>query len=391
MATTIQPSLSHYFLLGFGFQPTHRFEVASRLFLLGEETLLEQGSFLSFTSSIKSYGCVALDSKPIVTILSLGYPKISIPWENLSSTIEPYSIDQVVKLLMGSLKEEGIALQGKAMFIDTTAPSKVMLSSSLSFAILVLESLLYKSTKRLSLPQKARILIHSLKKGLNLHFTYLDILSMLEGGISYGEPTDIEDGFIDHLPASSLSPYRLLLIHLPLNPYLTSAVQQQWSKAFSTYRLIEHVPSLRQLDHESTSLQKTKLNLQYGEKTMAPVYYFYQQQNRTKLAYFGLKNKNTSRFETMMQQSSDAFNQDLQGLSFASDLDQHLEKTVLYLKKKYPSIMVKLLSKPFQGPLLVCIPKEQYRTIKKDFTTRFYKKNIEDIHLVNTSILSYKL
>jgi hypothetical protein len=93
----------------------------------------------------------------------------------------------------------------------------------------------------------------------------------------------------------------------------------------------------------------------------------------------------------MMQQSSDALNQDLQGLSFASDLDQHLEKTVLYLKKKYPSIMVKLLSKPFQGPLLVCIPQEQYRTIKKDFTTRFYKKNVEDIHLVNTSILAYKL
>jgi hypothetical protein len=155
--------------------------------------------------------------------------------------------------------------------------------------------------------------------------------------------------------------------------------------------LIEHVTSLRQLNHESTLLQKTKLNLQYGEKTMAPVYYFYQQQNRTKLAYFGLKNKNTSRFETMMQQSSDAFNQDLQGLSFASDLDQHLEKTVLYLKKNYPSIMVKLLSKPFQGPLLACIPQEQYRTIKKEFTTRFYKKNIGDIHLVNTSILGYKL
>jgi hypothetical protein len=190
------------------------------------------------------------------------------------------------------LKEEKIILQGKAIFIDTSAPSKVMLSSSLSFAILILESLLDGQPTTLSLPQKTNILLRALKKGLNVSLNYLDVLSTLEGGLVFGEPTARDDGFIDHLPSTTLSPYKLVLIHLPLSPYLSSKSQQLWMKSFSSYRIMLQAPSLRLLNYEETLLQATKLTMQYGEKTMAPVFYFQEQQNRTKLAYFGLKKLN---------------------------------------------------------------------------------------------------
>jgi hypothetical protein len=391
MALSIHTSLSHYFLLAYGLLPTQVFEVASRVCLLGEETLLEEGSFLSFTSNIKSYGCVAIDASQTITILSSGYPKVVIQLEHLMGSIEPYSAEFMVKILLLSLIEEGIVLQGKAIFIDTSEPSKVMLSSSLSFAIIILESLLYGQSRTLSLPQKTTILLKALKKGLNVSFNYLDVLSTLEGGFVFGEPTASEDGFIDHLPSTALASYKLLLIHLPLNPYVTSKNQQLWMKSFSSYRTMLQVPSLRSLIQEETKLQATKLTLQYGEKTMAPVFYFQDQQNRTKLAYFGLKNKNYNRFEEMMRLSFEAFDETIGGLSFAANGDHRLEKTIQYIKQQYPTTIIKLLSKPFQGPLLLLIPSLLYRPIKKELTTRFYRKNIEEIQLVNKSISSYKL
>jgi galactokinase len=391
MASSIHTSLSHYFLLAYGFLPTRIFEVASRIFLLGEETLLEEGPYISLTSNIKSYGCVAIDPSPTITILSSGYPKVLINLDHLTSSIEPYSADFMVKILLLLLKEEKIILQGKAIFIDTSAPSKVMLSSSLSFAILILESLLDGQPTTLSLPQKTNILLRALKKGLNVSLNYLDVLSTLEGGLVFGEPTARDDGFIDHLPSTTLSPYKLVLIHLPLSPYLSSKSQQLWMKSFSSYRIMLQAPSLRLLNYEETLLQATKLTMQYGEKTMAPVFYFQEQQNRTKLAYFGLKNKNIHRFEEMMHQSFEAFSDTVGGLSFAANVDPRLETIVNYLKMQYPTIILKLLSKPFQGPLLLLIPTLLYKPIKQELIAKFYKKNIEDITLVNKTILSYKL
>lgn len=391
MASTIHTSLTHYFLLGFGFYPTHLFEVSSRIFLLGEETILEEGSFLSFSSSIKSYGCVALDPNPVMTILSSGYPKILVPLDGINTTLEPFSVDFMMKNLLFLVKEAGVVLKGKAIFIDTSAPSKAMLSSSLSFAILVLECILYGQKKVLTLEVKSKILIKALKKGLNVSFNYLDVFSTLQGGLSFGEPTAVDDGFIDHLPLSSLENYRCILIHLPLNPYITSVNQRAWYQSFSTYRIIEKVPSLRLLKHEETKLHASRLTLQFGEKTMNPVYYFHDQQTRTKLAYFALKNNNPARFEELIKLSFESYITDLKGLSLFSELDNRLEKTVLYLKQHYPSLIIKLLSKPFQGPLIIFIPKSSYRNIKKELSTRFYRKHIEDVALVNKSILSYKL
>lgn len=391
MASSIHTSLSHYFLLAYGFLPTQVFEVASRINLLGEETLLEEGPFLSFTSNIKSYGYVAVVASKTITILSSGYPKVMVNLEHLTQSIEPYSAEFMVKVLLLSLQEEGVVLKGKAIFIDTSAPSKISLSSSLSFAILILESLLYGQSKTLSLPQKTKILLKALKKGLHVSYNYLDVLSTLEGGFVFGEPTASEDGFIDHLPTTALASYKLMLIYLPLNPYVTSKSQQLWMKSFSSYRTMLQVPSLRSLNQEETKLQAIKLTLQYGEKTMAPVFYFQDQQNRTKLAYFGLKNKNYNRFEEMMHLSFDAFDEVIGGLSFAANADHRLEKTIQYIKQQYPTTIIKLLSKPFQGPLLVLIPTLLYRTIQKDLTTRFYRKNIEEVQLVNKSTLSYKL
>jgi hypothetical protein len=162
-------------------------------------------------------------------------------------------------------------------------------------------------------------------------------------------------------------------------------------KSFSSYRIMLQAPSLRLLNYEETLLQATKLTMQYGEKTMAPVFYFQEQQNRTKLAYFGLKNKNIHRFEEMMHQSFEAFSDTVSGLSFAANVDPRLETIVNYLKMQYPTIILKLLSKPFQGPLLLLIPTLLYKPIKQELIAKFYKKNIEDITLVNKTILSYKL
>jgi galactokinase len=392
LKAAIKKTLTDKFILCFGQQPSHIIQTASKIDLLGNYTSLHGGNALSVTTDLYLYAAMKVQPAQAIKIFSSGFPTITIAYNDLN--IRPEEMKTSVALVKGLLAQfipkvsQPIGIQ---IFIQSFIPQHFGISSSSAYLLTLLHALyVTHHIKPESALAQAQLVQFIETTYLQKRITLLDPLVIALGGMCYVEFQKEKDPVIDILDIDDKT-YQFLLLDVKSSlgqvHLLEKQIKDQMNVIAQHYqanRLIE----INQLQYQHDLVDLTRM---YGSKTINKVLYFFQENQRTKLAYLGLSKQDALPLFVHMQQSLIAAQSLLENILIPGDVEQRLEKTIHYLNKYFPTMHFRVHGSGFAGPILCMVHASEYPVIYKKLVRQFHQQSIHPITLVKKGISIYKL
>jgi galactokinase len=388
----IKKTILDKFILCFGQQPTHIIQTASKIDLLGNYTSVHGGNSLSVTTDLYLYAAIRAQSDPSIKIFSSGFPTIAIAYQDLN--IRPEEMKTSIALVKGLLAQFIAKVnqpKGLQIFIQSFIPQHFGISSSSAYLLTILHALYV--THRLKLDSalaQAQLVQFIETTYLQKKLTLLDPLVIALGGMCYLEFQKDNDPTVDVIDFNDQT-YQFLLLDVKSSlgqvHLLEKQIKDQMNvvaQHYQTNRLTE----INQLQFQHDLVDLTRM---YGSKTINKVLYFFQENQRTKLAYLGLSKQDALPLFIHLQQSLIATQSLLENIHIPGDVEQRLEKTIHYLNKYFPTMHFRVHGSGFAGPILCMIPTSEYAITYKKLVRQFHEQSLHPLKLVKKGITIYKL
>ena len=392
LKAAIKTVLIDKFILCFGAKPTHIIQTASKIDLLGNYTSLHGGNALSATTDLYLYAAIKAQQEPTIKIFSSGFATITIAYADLH--VRPEEMKTSVALVKGLIAQcipkfhKSVGMQ---IFIQSFIPQHFGISSSSAYLLTLLHALylIHKITP--DTPRQQAQLVQFVESTyLQKKLSLLDPLTIALGGVCYVEFHREQEPVIDVIDTLDES-YRFLLFDVKSSLGQVHLLEKQIKDQMNV--IAQHYQTSRLIDINQLQFQHDLVDLtrMYGSKTINKVLYFFQENQRTKLTYLGLTKHDALPLFMHMQQSLIAEQSLLENILIPGDVEQRLEKTIVYLNKYHPSIHFRVHGSGFSGPILCMIPARDYAATYKKLARQFYEQSLHPITLVKKGILIFKV
>jgi len=394
LTKAVKQTLIEKHILCFGKPPIAIMQTPGRIEWFGSYAAYHGGYTLS--SAINQYlsATVGENQQGNVRIFSTGFPAMTVSLNALTITPEErYTALAYVKGVLLICLQQGYVLpQGMDMFIQSDLTKHQNLGSSSAFALTLLEGIrcLQPKPSHLELTVKARWVKEIEHYHVGQTSKISDTYPMLLGGTVFLDHHKFEEPLYQHV-TNRLTDYRLLLLKVSssmMNPRLLSKhILDQMSI------IAQHYQQSRLIDVDRLDFQHdvTELTRMYGIKTTQKATYFFQEQQRTQVAFLAFEKGDQGTWNQQLALSEQATEIALEHTIVPGQTEQKLAATKAWIKRQCPDITARIHGLGFQGPLLLIIPKTTYGSIYTQLKRQFYESSLTEIQIVNTGIRVSKI
>jgi hypothetical protein len=237
----------------------------------------------------------------------------------------------------------------------------------------------------LTLEQKVNLISLSIKQGFHREIRQDWILSFLKGSIGYGSGQS-HHASISPLKINLFEPYRFLSFSTQGGQtYLDNILKQ------STYArsMLNHfnVLNLASLDSMIFLQAQSVLITKYGTAAFKEIQNFFDDQHASQYVAIQLEKGHVDPFFTVARHQQDVYM-----LSTVAPYDDDKSfRMTKNLSQAFPTAVITPIDEWYPSTCIVMIENKDYRAFKEKLSEYIYRKDIQEIELVNRSIFTYIL